>query len=220
MYRAMAVFEFHLRVDKKALKDYDALVDVLKKRCDSYLLSYEIPVDNPDNEHYQGYIRTLYKEITIRKDLASILSVKGNQAYSLSKLRQTKEKLLQYCCKDGNVLVSTFSEEEVEQFKKEGAETKKEVEKKKKTRADSLFKVLLNYLHEVEPSNGNDMEHAHIALHVLRWFRERNKAIPQVTRLQDIVRALWLARKTDESFERWAKSFVKQFFSEPPENIF
>lgn len=216
----MSIQEFHIRVDKKALKDYDALVDVLKKRCDSYLLSYEIPVDNPDNEHYQGYIRTLYKDITIRKDLTSILSLKGNQAYSLSKLKKTKEELLQYCCKDGNVLISTFSEAEVEYFKQLGAETKKEVEKKKKKKLDSLFKVLLNYLEEVEPQNGNDMEHATIAFHVLMWFRQRQKQIPPMNRLQDIVRGLWLARKTDISFEKWAKSVVKQFFSESPENIF
>lgn len=207
--------EFHLRVDKKALKDLALLENILKERCESYLLSYEAPVDNPDNEHYQGYMRTLYKDITIRKDLTKILTLKGNKAYSLSALRKTKEELLQYCCKDGNVLISTFTPEEVEVFKQVGIARKDDiqanVEKKKKRQAGSIF-VQLKQQITVRPDDFRDT-----AYQVMKWYRENNKPMPPINRLQDLVRALWIAGLPDEHFEKYAKSLALQYFSKTPE---
>jgi len=209
------MLEFHLRVDKKALKDLSLLENILKTRCDSYLLSYEAPVDNPDNEHYQGYIRTLYKDITIRKDLTKILTLKGNQAYSLSALRKTKEELLQYCCKDGNVIFSTFTPQEVEVFKQVGNARKEEiqanVEKKKKRQAGSIFIQLRQHI-KVQSGDYQDT-----AFQVMKWYRENNKPMPPINRLQDLVRALWIAGLPEEHFEKYAKSLAEQFFSKTPE---
>lgn len=208
--------EFHLRVDKKALKDLALLENILKERCDSYLLSYEEPVDNPDNQHYQGYMRTLNKDITIRKDLTKILTLKGNKAYSLSALRKTKEELLQYCCKDGNVLFSTFTPEEVEIFKQVGNARKEDIEanvaKKKKRQAGSIFVQLKQHIQCEDSTNFQDL-----AYQVMVWYRENNKPMPPINRLQDLVRSLWIAKIPDEHFEKYAKSLAQQFFSKSPE---
>lgn len=220
--------EFHIRVDAKALKDLEQLENILKTRCDSYLLSYEEPVDNPDNKHYQGYMRTLNKDITIRKDLTKILTLKGNKAYSLSALRKTKEELLQYCCKDGNVIFTTFTPQEVEVFKQVGSARKDEiqnnVEKKKKRQQGSIFVQLLKYLPEWEgdkPLEHHDFQN--MAYMVMVWYRENKKPLPPISRLQELVRSLWIAKIPDEHFEKYAKSVALQFFHkypEPGENIF
>lgn len=137
--------EFHIRIDKNSLKGYTALEEWVQQNCEEHLLSYEEPVNNP---HYQGWIRTLKKDSALRKSLAKILLNKGNAAYSLSKCRE-REKLLQYVCKDGNIVTSTFTDEQIRIYSRIGKETKEEVEKKMEkkkqkppTNQDRMFKEL------------------------------------------------------------------------------
>lgn len=163
--------EFHLRIDRKALKDLTDLQEWVQQNCEEYMISYETPVKNPDNPHYQGWIRTLKKDSALRKSLGKILLLKGNAAYSISKCRE-KENLLQYTCKDGNVVLTTFPLEQVEVYIRIGKETKEEVAKKitKKpkppTNQDRMFKELDCSKHSKE-----------LFKDVVRWYVANGKTL-------------------------------------------
>lgn len=177
--------ELSLRIDAKALKDLPLLKEWVQQNCAEYLISYEEPVNNP---HYQGWIRTLKKDSALRKSLSKILLEKGNAAYSLSKCRE-KEKLLQYVCKDGNIVLSTFSEEQVEVYKKIGKETKAEVDKIKEKRVkgkpptnqDKMFKELNCGKHSKE-----------LFKDVVRWYIQQGKTLPPDLQMKLIVKTLRL----------------------------
>lgn len=198
--------DFHIRVDAKALKDYASLEEWVRANCDAYLVSYETPVDNP---HYQGYIRTLKKVTTLRKSLTKLLTLKGNTAYSISQCRE-KEKLLQYCCKDGDIRLTTFTDEEVETYKRIGAETKAEVEKSVERRKAKPLNTIAKLYKELDCSRNVKL----IFVDVVKWYAANDKCFPDCMMMKRIAQTLrfkWLTQNGHQC-EKFINALVEQAF--------
>lgn len=116
---------FHLRVRVSAIRSLDQLRMVLDARCQRYLMYHESVVENSENDHLQGVVTTHFKEITLRKAIAEILTVKGNRAYSISALRKDHDTAAQYVTKDGRRWnVKGYPDDELERLEAVGRERK------------------------------------------------------------------------------------------------
>lgn len=176
--------EYSFRIRATCLASKEALGKVLKDKCIEYTVGYEVPEDNPDNPHYQGYLKSSYADITLRKAFVEILTVRGNKAYSLSALRKTKEELLQYVCKDCNVQFTTLSEEEIQVYQAIGSSRKEEIKKvrdKKKKTPTAIEKMML------DPKIMDSNSKVELCKNVILWYVEHNRMIPGDLQLRQIV---------------------------------
>lgn len=166
--------EYHLRLHVPSMVDAGCLEKLLKDKCTEYTVGYEVPEDNPSNPHYQGYIVTDYADVTMRKEIVKLLKIKGNRAYSLTKLRKSKEELLQYVCKDCDVKYTTLTDEQVELYMSIGKARKEELKKKKeKKKTPSLLERLMS---DIRVSTAENYEQLLKA--ILMWYAEAGKVIP------------------------------------------
>lgn len=199
--------EYHLRIDKSALKCFEDLESWVKDNGQHWLISYEEPVDNP---HYQGYIRTLKKDSALRKSLTKILLSRGNKAYSLSKCRDTEE-LLQYCCKDGNVVMTTFSQEQVDVYKRIGAERKAQVKAKVDKKKAKPLNTIEKLYRDID-CNRNSRE---VFKDVVRWYAKNSKCFLPLQQFANLVKTLRfkaLTEKGSDLAEQVLDSWVEQVY--------
>lgn len=165
--------EYSIRIDVPALASVDALQRFLTTYCSEYTVAHET-VDG-ENPHYQGYIKSTNADSTLRRYVQELLTQKGNRAYSLKKLKKSKEELLQYVCKDLDVRWTTLSDEQLKVYKDLGSARKQEVlqAREKKEAKKPMITRLREELNLETVETRED-----VARLVVRWYAEADIVIP------------------------------------------
>lgn len=205
--------EYHLRIRATCLSDVGVFESFLKEKADEYTFGYEIPVDNPDNPHYQGYLKTRYADITIRKAITKMLTASGNRAYSLTKLKKDKSDLLQYVCKDLDIRYTTLSAEELEVYKQIGSSRKAEMEAKVQKRQQQKT-ALQKMMDDPRIMDAGTREETFAG--IVRWYVEKYKCIPEVHVIRRMVQTIMLRRRLNSNpkyFEERLKLWAAQVYS-------
>lgn len=160
----MEKFEYQVRIHSDPRRD-DDVINWLKKRAEAWYLAYE---KNANRAHYQMYMKSKYKENSLRRYIKEELRLVGNRQYAISLLRKQPKDLVCYLMKEGdcvskNICMSIVQEAELQA--NEIQETK--------AKPASKFKTAVAQIMETIPPGTTDENDIICYIYAFYWKRQR-----------------------------------------------
>lgn len=171
-------YEYQLRIH--SLRRDDDIVEWLRSRADAWYCAYE---SDANRNHYQMYIKSKYKEQSLRRYIKEELKLEGNRQYSLSLLRKEVKDLVCYLMKEG-VLVSKNIQADIVALAEAQAKEIAEASARPKDRFKTTVQQIMDTITIQNPTD------AQIRVFVYNFYWKRKRLIPDGVQVNKYVRTI------------------------------
>lgn len=171
--------EYQVRIHSDPRRD-DDVKNWLKIRADAWYLAYE---KNANRAHYQMYMKSKYKEQSLRRYIKEELKLVGNRQYSISKLRKEPKDLVCYLMKEGECVSKNISVEIIKDAEAQASEIQETQAKPK-----NKFKSTVTQIMDTIPPGITDESTLTVYVYAFYWKRQR--LIPDQFQINKYVRTV------------------------------
>ena len=173
-------YEYQVRIHSDPRRD-DDVKQWLNSRAEQWYLAYE---KNANRAHYQMYMKSKYKEQSLRRYIKEELKLSGNRQYSISLLRKEPKDLVCYLMKEGTCVdkkidMTIVSEAEAQ------AEEIHETQAKPKDR----FKTTVQQIMDTITVDNPDQRQLRVFVYAFFWKKRR--LLPDKFQIDKYVRTLY-----------------------------
>lgn len=171
--------EYQVRIHSDPRRD-DDVKNWLKSRADAWYLAYE---KNANRSHYQMYMKSKYKEQSLRRYIKEELKLVGNRQYSISKLRKEPKDLVCYLMKEGECVSKNISVEIIQDAELQAQEIQ-ETQAKPKNKFKSTVAQIID---TIPPGTTNEST---IIVYVYAFYWKRQRLIPDQIQVNKYARTI------------------------------
>lgn len=175
----MELYEYQVRIHSDPRRD-DDVTNWVKSRAKHWYLAYE---KNANRSHYQMYMKSKYKEQSLRRYIKEELNLVGNRQYSISLLRKEPKDLVCYLMKEGECVSKNISMEIIQ-----AAETQAKEIQETKAKPSSKFKTTVSQIMDTIPDGTTDI--SDIICYIYAFYWKRQRLIPDPTQINKYARTI------------------------------
>ena len=162
----MDSYEYQVRIHSDPRRD-DDVINWLKKRATAWYLAYET---SANRSHYQMYMKSKYKEQSLRRYIKEELQLEGNRMYAISKLKKEPKDLVCYLMKEGEM--SLVSKNICSTIVRDAESQANEI-KETKAKPSNKFKTTVSQIMETIPPGTSQEDEIICYIYAFYWKRQR-----------------------------------------------
>jgi hypothetical protein len=171
-------YDYQVRIHSDSRRD-DDVKKWLDSRGEQWYCAYE---KNANRAHYQMYLKSKYKEQSLRRYIKEEFKLEGNRMYSISLLRKEVKDLVCYLMKEGDLVSKKISAEVVAQAEAQAKEIQDT--KNPRTRPRTTVQKIMSTIDIDDPTPKQ------LRVYVYAYFYKNGKMLPDGFMVEKYVRTI------------------------------